>query len=77
MQFSSIWLIDRTLSGATIPGKSEPGSNGNKGVLHIPKISSITGASASGCLVSYSGHLLEESYPSADMQSVYSTPPAD
>ena len=30
----SIWTIDRTLSGATIPGQSELGSNGNEGVLH-------------------------------------------
>ena len=35
-QFSFIWLIDRALSGATIPGQSEPGSNGNEGVLHVP-----------------------------------------
>ena len=33
---SSIWPIDRTLSGATILGQSEPGSNGNEEVLHIP-----------------------------------------
>ena len=35
-QFSSIWPIDRTLSRATIPGLSRPGSNGNEGVLRIP-----------------------------------------
>ena len=29
VEFSSIWPIDRTLSGATIPGQSEPGINGN------------------------------------------------
>ena len=34
-QFSSIWSIDRTLSGATIPGQSEPGSDGNEGVILI------------------------------------------
>ena len=28
--------IDRTLSDATIPGQSEPGSDGNKGVHRIP-----------------------------------------
>ena len=37
-QFSSIWLIDRTLSGATTLGKSGPGSDGNKGVLCILKV---------------------------------------
>ena len=35
-QFSSIWPIDRTLSGATTPGQSGPGSDGNTGVLRIP-----------------------------------------
>ena len=34
--FSSIWSINKTLSGATIPGQSRPRSNSNKGVLHIP-----------------------------------------
>ena len=34
-QFSSIWLIDRTLSGPTTPGQSEPVSDGNKGALPI------------------------------------------
>ena len=33
---SSIWLIDRTLSGATTPGQSGPTSDGIEGVLHIP-----------------------------------------
>ena len=28
--------MDRALSGATIPGQSGPGSNGNEGVLGIP-----------------------------------------
>ena len=45
---------------------------GNKEVLHIPQSSSITGVSLSDCLVSYPGH-----YPSAEMQLVYSTAPAD
>ena len=57
-QFSSIWPIDRTLSGATTPGQSGPGSNGNEGVLHIPQCSSITGASPSDCLVSYNRTLV-------------------
>ena len=35
----STWSMDRNLSGATTPGQSEPGSNGNEGVLHIlPKL---------------------------------------
>ena len=32
-QFSSIWHIDRTLLVATTPSQSEPGSDGNEGVL--------------------------------------------
>ena len=97
MSNSSISLVDRTLSDATTPGQSGPGSDGNEVVLRIPQSSSITGASPSDCLVSYPGHLLgggvlplwrdavsvfysssqkgylEESYPSAVMQLVYST----
>ncbi len=36
MQFNSIEPIERVLSGATIPGQSGPGRNGNEGVLRIP-----------------------------------------
>ena len=64
MQFSSIWPIDRILSGAIIPDQSGPGSEGNKGGLHISKNYSITGTSPSDCFVSYQGHLLfAVSYP--------------
>ena len=35
-----------TLSGATTPDQCEPGSDGNKGVLRITQISSISGASS-------------------------------
>ena len=52
---SSIKPIDRALSGATTPGQSGPGSNGNKGVLRIPQSTSITGTSPSDCVVSYTG----------------------
>ena len=41
MQFSSIWPIDRTLWGATIPDQSEPGSDGNVDLLRIPKTSNL------------------------------------
>ena len=37
---------------------SEPGSDGNEGVLCIPQSSSITGTLPSDCLVSYLGHSL-------------------
>ena len=70
--------MDRTLSGVTTPGQSEPGSDGNKGVLRIPQSSSNTGTSPSDCLVSYSGNSLAGgSSPSAEKKSVYSTAPAD
>ena len=46
-----------TLSDATIPSQSGPGSNGNEGVVCIPQNSSITGTS-SACLVSCPGHSL-------------------
>ena len=76
-EFSSIQPIDRTLSGATTLGQSGPGSDGNEVLLQIPKSSSITRTSPSDCLVSYSGHSLGESDPSAEVQSMYSTAPAN
>ena len=66
-----------TLSGATTPGQSEPRSDGNKGILRILQSSSVTRAATPDWLVSYTGHSLRESYPSAEMQSVYSAAPAD
>ena len=36
--------LDRTLSDATTPGKSGPGSDGNEGVTRISQSSSRTGA---------------------------------
>ena len=75
--FSFIWPIDRSLSGTTNPGQSGPGSDGNEGVPRILHGSSITEASASDCLVSYPGHFLWRSYPSTEMQSVYSNAQAD
>ena len=42
-------------------------------MLRIPQSSSITGISLSDCLVSYAGLSLGGSYPSAEVQSVYST----
>ena len=70
--FSSIWTIDRTQSSATIPGQRGPGSDGNKGVPCILQSFSITETSLSDCLVSYPGHSVGESYPSAGMQLMYS-----
>ena len=73
MQFSSIYPIDRTQSGATTPGQSEPRNDASEGVNHIPQSSCITGTSPSDCLVSYPGCSLWGSYTPAEVQSVYST----
>ena len=75
MQFSYIRTIDRALSGDTT--QSGHRSDGSEGVLRIPQSSSLAGKSSSDCLVSFSGHSLQQSYPSAEMLSVYSTAPAD
>ena len=69
IQFSFIGLKDRTLLDITTPGQSGPESDGNKRVLCILQSSSIPGASPSDFLVSYPGHSLRKSYPSAEMQS--------
>ena len=57
-KFNSSSRLGKSLSRATIPGQSEPGSNGNEGVLRIPQSPSITGTSGSDCLVSYPKHSL-------------------
>ena len=64
----SIWPIERTLSGATTPGQSGPGSNGNKGVLHITQISKAR-ASLSDSLLSYPGHVLHQVFSLDDSSS--------
>ena len=80
MSNSLIEPIDRILSGATTPDQSGPGINGNEGVLCIPQSSSITGTLMIGLfsdifktLVGGEGGLTS----SAEMQSVYSTAPAN
>ena len=66
-------LIDKILSGATIPGLSGPESNSNAGVLRISQSSSITEVSPSERLMSYPEHSLVGSYLFVEMQSVYPT----
>ena len=65
VHFFSIEPIDRTLSGATIQEKMDLGVMSMKGNSAFPK------APALDCSVSYPGHSLRDSYPSAEMQSVY------
>ena len=62
-RFSSIWPIDRTLSGAATPGQSGPGSDGNEEVLRISQSFSITGTSPTDCLMSYPEHSLRSLTP--------------
>ena len=68
--------LTEPLSGATNPGQSGNGTDGNEGVLCIPQSSSITGTSLSDCLMSYLGYALW-GYSFAEKQSVYSTDPAN
>ena len=42
-------VLGRALSGATTPGQSGPGSDGNEVMLRIPQSSSITGTSPLDC----------------------------
>ena len=67
MSNRSIRPTDRTLLGATTLGQRATGSDDKEVVLGIYQSSKI-GASPSDCLMSYPGHLLGESYPSAEMQ---------
>ena len=69
--------MDSTLSGTTTLGQSGPRSDGNEGVLDILQISSIIGALALDCLVSYTRIHIGGSYPSSELQWGYSTAPAD
>ena len=55
---SPIGPIDRTLSGATTPSQSGPGSDGNEGIFRILQSFNVAGASLSDGLVSYPGHSL-------------------
>ena len=74
---SSIWPTDKTLSDATTPGQRGTKGDGNEGVLLISQSSSITGASPPDCFMLYQWYsLFAGSYPSVEMQSVYSTTPA-
>ena len=76
-QFSSIWPIDKTLSGATTQDQSGPGNDGGEGVLNIPQSSCMTRTLQSDGLMSYPGLLLRGSYPSKEMLSMYSAAQAD
>ena len=72
MSNSFTWPIDKTLSGATTLGQSGPGSDANEEVLCIPQYSRITKVSPLDQFMSYLGHSMGKSHPSAEIQWVYS-----
>ena len=72
MSNGSIWSIDKTCQVLTL--LVDLGVMAMKGYSAFPKAPALL---ESQSLVSYAGHSLVESYPSEDMQSVYSTTPAD
>ena len=49
----SIRTMDRTLTGTSAPVQSEPWSNSNDGVHHIPQSSSIARASTLGPVLNH------------------------
>ena len=61
-----------SLSGATTPDQSGPGSNGTIEERCILQISEARVSPSDG-FMSYLGHSLAGFYPSVEMQSVYST----
>ena len=75
---SSIWPLDRTLTGTTIPCQSVLGRNNNEGGLNIFQ-RSRTGASLSDAVYCHNqdSRRVGASYSSAEMQSAYSTFPGD
>ena len=70
--------IDRILSGATTPGRNWFGSNRNEEVLHIPQ-SSTDWSLTIRCFIFMNRALVGVGgcYLTAEMQSVYSTAPAE
>ena len=65
-----------TESSSTTPAQKGFGRNVNEEVLHIPQISRF-GALPSDGLVSYTEHLLGETYPCVEMQPAYSAASTD
>ena len=79
MSNSSNLLIDRILSDASIPGQNGPGSDGNQRVLLITQSSKHYGSLTIRLYnVIYRSLVVGWGLTlSAEMQSVYSTAPAD
>ena len=62
MSISSVWLIDKTLSGTATPSQNGFVSDGSEEVLRITQCSCITGTSPSDCLVLYPGQAVSVFY---------------
>ena len=78
MSNSTIWPIDKTLSGTTTPGQSGPGSDWQwRSTQHSPKLQHYWSLIIRLFSV-ISGHSLGVgSYPSTKMHSLYSIAPAN
>ena len=74
---SSSWPIDQTLSSATSLSKSGPGSDGNEDLLNISRPPALLDPHHQIFSVIFRTRFGGESHLSSDMQSVYSTAPAN
>ena len=77
MSNSSIWRLDRTLSGAITLGQCGAGRDGNGGVPHIPQRYHHYWSLMIRLFSFLSRTLMEESYHFVEMQSMYSITPGD
>ena len=75
---SSVWPIERKISGVTTSGHMGPGSNDNEAVFgDLGNTFHKSSTKPTYGLISYPRHLLGgRPTPSEEMQSVYSTAPA-
>ena len=67
MQFSSIWPIDKILSGAITPAQSGLESDGDEGVLCIPQSFSVTGTAGGVSTNSWATFFYEPLYMDAQV----------
>ena len=73
---NSIWTGNGTVSVNTTPGQKDPRINDNEGYSTFSKVLK-TKASLTDSLVTCPEHSLCQSYPFVEIQSTYSTNPAD
>ena len=73
----TIWPIDRTQSGVTTLGQSGPESNGSEKVHYIPQIPTDWSLAIRWFNVTFRTLVGGSFTPSVEIQSVYSTAPAE